>query len=114
MNEQMLNIRPIGYVRKIYRSYYKACQNDNNRIFDLKEYIQIDYKAKERYFLKKGEIQYCLDTRQNLLVDSGCYKKKMLKKYSADSVLEVGEKLLRNTKTGETLTVPFLTTIKLE
>ena len=70
MDDWKLEIRPIGYVRKIYRSLYKKFHSNDYSAF--KEYIQIDYKVKERYFLKKGEIQYCLDTRQNLLVDNGC------------------------------------------
>lgn len=112
MDDWKLEIRPIGYVRKIYRSFYKKFHSNDHSAF--KEYIQIDYKVKERYFLKKGEIQYCLDTRQNLLVDSGCLKKKILKKYSADSILELGERILKDKKTGEIITVPHMKTFSLE
>lgn len=115
MDEYTFNIKPIGYircVRKKYQSYYKSANTCN--IKNLNEYIQIDYKVKERYFLKNGEIQYCLDVRQNLLIDSGCLKKKALKKYSADSILEIAEKTLKDKNTGEVVIIPYIKTLKLE
>lgn len=114
----MLSIRPIGHLRKIYRSLYNVrvgnLKNEHNRIINLREYALIDYKVKERRFLKNEEIQDCLDVRQNKLVDSGCLNKKILKKYSADSILEVGEKTLKNKKTGEVITIPFFKYLELE